>query len=85
MRRAQIILTLLTVSCYAFAQDFEVPRVLRLNKAEDYAKYEKDVLACVDWMTATPANKEFSKRKKANEFLLTWLNNNPTVDVSVKP
>lgn len=79
------IVVFLSVFCLGlFAQEFEVPQNYKLDKAEDYAPYENDVINCVTWLLNTPIDKETSKRKKANEFLLKWITGSPSVTVNIK-
>ena len=54
------ILLILTVlfSLNIQAQDFRVPKRLKLEKAEDYAKYEDDVLKAVKWLKNTPVHEQ---------------------------
>lgn len=67
-----------------FAQEFEVPKNYILDKAEDYAPYEKDVVDCFNWLIETPLNEQEAKRKEANAFLLTWLSGSPEIEIELK-
>jgi hypothetical protein len=73
----------ISFSFNALAQDFEVPENYVLKTKQDYAKYEKDFIKAVDWITATPLNKEMAKRKKAYQFIIHWLEGSPTVTVNL--
>ena len=66
-----------------FAQEFSVPQNYSLKKPEDFTKYEKDVIQCIDWLMATPMNKQVEKRKEANAFLLAWMSDSPKVSITV--
>jgi hypothetical protein len=77
MKKIFLTLFLATLSCALFAQDFEVPENVKLEKAEDYAPYEQDVIKCVNWLINTPITEQKSKRKDANAFLLKWINGSP--------
>lgn len=74
---------LVTSTLGLFSQEFEVPQDIKLDKAEDYAAYEKDILACIDWIMDTPINEQKSKRKEANAFLLIWLTGSPDVSIEI--
>lgn len=62
MRSAAICLLLL-FSVQVFSQDFEVPDDYSFEKKEDYAKYEKDIVAASKWLFANPMDKQNFKRK----------------------
>lgn len=65
------------------SQYFEVPENYELNTKEDYAKYEKDVVDCVNWMENSPFDKDGEKWTNANTFLLKWLAGSSTVNIKV--
>ncbi|TAL81807.1 MAG: hypothetical protein EPN88_00260 [Bacteroidetes bacterium] len=66
------------------AQDFDVPKDFTANKPEDYAKYEKDIMLCINWIMATPVNDQTAKRKESYAFFMKWLTGTPNVSVDVK-
>ena len=65
------------------AQEFEVPQNYKLEKPEDYAKYEADVLKCVDYLENIPLDDESAKTIAANAFLLKWLEGSPNVTIEL--
>jgi hypothetical protein len=65
------------------AQDFNVPKDITLVVAEDYAKYEKDIISCINWLENTPLNVDEQKRIEANAFLMKWLTGSPTVSINL--
>ena len=65
------------------AQDFEIPKYYVLKVAADYAKYEKDIIACANWLENSPLNVEEQKRLDANTFLMKWLTGSPTVSINL--
>ena len=67
----------------AAGQTFRVPQNYSLVKKTDYAKYEKDVIACVDWLENTPVNKQREKRKEASRFLFMWVSGSPNVEITL--
>jgi len=78
------VLISLTIFCNQIkSQDFKVPKDYVLKVKEDYAKYEKDVIACANWMENSPLDKDEQKRIDANTFLLKWLTGSPTVNVNI--
>lgn len=66
----------------AHAQEFDVPKY-KMETAEDYSKYEQDVVACVNWLEATPMTEQELKRKEANAFLVKWISGSPTVTIEL--
>ena len=67
------------------AQDYQIPKNYELNKAEDYAKYEQDVIKTYDWLMETPVSSQPEKRKEACAFLVKWISGCPNITVDIKP
>lgn len=65
------------------AQAFEVPPNFQLSVKEDYARYEKDIIAAEKWLVATPINEATDKRKAAGAFVFQWVSGSPTVNCDV--
>ena len=84
MRKKVLTLVLVAICSSLFAQDFEVPKNLKLDKPDDYALYEKDVINCINWLMSTPIKEQADKRKEANAFFLMWLTGSPSVQVDIK-
>lgn len=84
MKKLTFVLLFVTMTIGLNAQDFEVPKNYTLDKVEDYASYEQDVINCVGWLMKTPLNVETEKRKNANAFLLKWLTGSPNVHLDIK-
>jgi hypothetical protein len=78
------VLTLCVMCTVAFSQEFEVPANFQPKNESDYAKYESDVLKCIQWLKETPANEQTEKQKEANAFLLKWMTGSSTVHIEVK-
>lgn len=76
--------TSLSSTAYAQQAALDLPE-LRLYKAEDYPKYEKDVLSAINWMTSTPVDENPGQRKEAEKFLFTWVSGSPDVSVVIDP
>ena len=85
MKKYILLLSAILVSSIAFAQEFQVPENYAFETAEDYKPYEKDVVACVDWLIETPMYQNPSKRKEASAFLLKWLMGSPYVHIEINP
>jgi hypothetical protein len=84
MKKTIMILILSASMAGLSAQDFNVPKDFVANKAEDYAKYESDIILCINWIMATPVNEQAEKRKSAYAFFIKWLTGTPNVSVGVK-
>ena len=67
----------------ANSQDWRTPSNVKLEKAEDYAKYEEEVLACIDWLERTPQDIKKDNRMEANAFLLMWITGSPNVTIEI--
>lgn len=78
-----LLLPLLLLPFAGFSQDFQLPANIVLKKDADYARYERDVIAAVNWLEATPLNEQAAKRKEVNAFLTQWISGTPTVTVKM--
>jgi hypothetical protein len=65
------------------AQEFEVPQNYKLEKPEDYVKYEADVLKCIDYLENIPLDDESARTIAANAFLLKWIEGSPNVTIEL--
>ena len=75
--------TLISTDCYS--QQFAVPENYAFNVAEDYGKYEKDIIEAAKWLKAVPFNEQMEKRKEVSAFVVKWINGSPTVNVEINP
>ncbi len=57
---------------------------MKLESAEDFKKYEADILNCINWLENTPVNQNSDKRKKASAFLMQWATGTPTVTIEMQ-
>lgn len=76
-----VLFLILVVRCQS--QDFTVPENYAFNSREDYLKYEKDVMSCIDWLENTYIDKDVEKRKAAEKFLLMWIVGAPTIKIEI--
>lgn len=81
MRFLALIAALLLLPC-ANAQTWEVPDA-RLEEPDDYAQYNNDVLACIDYLEQVPTREGLEKYEQAMGFLMTWLTGAPHVTIEV--
>lgn len=84
MKTITLTLILIITSFGFYAQEFEVPKNYKLDKAEDYASHEDDIIKCIDWLMKTPFNEQTKKRNEANAFLIKWLSGSPNVHIEIK-
>ncbi len=52
-----LLLSMLLVNFQIRAQNFEVPEGFDPQKTTDYARYNKDIVSCVNWLENTPVDK----------------------------
>lgn len=77
------ILAIVLLATSVSAQEFVVPQKYSLEKAEDYATYEDDIIACATWLETAPVKGEKKKLKAANMFLMQWLTGSPSVTIEI--
>jgi hypothetical protein len=66
------------------AQDYTPPENVKLEKPEDYAKYEPEVIKCIQYLEKAPLN-NLNKRKDANIFFMKWITGSPNVNIDILP
>jgi hypothetical protein len=72
----------LVISSSLFAQDFEVPNY-KFKKKQDFAKYNKAIIECIDYLISTPLNEQSGKRQEASKFFVEWVMGTPDVTIEV--
>jgi hypothetical protein len=77
------LITIMLFSFSAKSQEFNVPANYEFKTAGDYTKYEKDIIACADWLENSPLDKDVQKRKEASAFLIKWITGSPTVSIGL--
>lgn len=82
-RLLALVIALCSFTIATRAQDFELPANITLEAKEDYAKYEKQVIAATGWLEATPIKKDDEKRKKVSAFIFQWISGSPTVNIEL--
>jgi len=75
---------LLLTTQLIFAQDFEIPKNIQLEKESDYAKYETDVVNGINWLENTSIEEQTTKRKNTNAFVLKWIMGTPTISIGLQ-
>lgn len=61
----------------------EEKKTFVLEKKEDYAKYETDVIKMYDWLLETPIGVDSDKRKAMNAFVIQWISGSPNVTIEL--
>ena len=79
----RIFISVCSLTFSSKAQDFELPKEVSLETKEDYARYEKDIIAAAKWLEATPIGSQADKRVQVNAFVLKWLAGSPSVTVEL--
>ncbi|MFK7785898.1 MAG: hypothetical protein AB8B56_12320 [Crocinitomicaceae bacterium] len=77
-----------TLSLFAIglqAQTFEVPSDVKLEKQEDYSKYEGDIKKCYEWLMTVPPGEQQRKKDLANQFMIPWVLGSQNVSIEIKP
>ncbi len=84
MKQTFIVLIIMLIQLNNFAQNFEVPKQIKLDTKDDYINLEQDVVKAVDWLIENPADKQFKKRIQMHFFIFKWVRKNPyfTFDTS---
>ena len=87
MKRLHILFSItILLSLYSFSsfsQSAPLPNKIAFNDASDYKKYEKDFVACFNWLEGQPLNTTRSDIKSVDAFLLQWMVGTPDVSISV--
>jgi hypothetical protein len=73
------------VNTAVYGQRFEVPINVSYKNAADYKLYERQVIAAIDWLEATPFDVEIEKRQQASSFITKWVQNTPSLSVLIMP
>ncbi|RSK29589.1 hypothetical protein [Hymenobacter metallilatus] len=82
---ASILLSLLLTASAARAQtSYKVPTGYSFQTADDYAEYEPQVIAAVNWLEKTPLNQEPALRKETDQFLFQWISGSSSVSVQLQ-
>lgn len=63
------------------AQNSPVPTGYKLEKNDDYKKYQNDILKTIDYLENTPINTQKENRLKAKDFLMEWITGSPDVTI----
>ena len=83
MKKLLLVAFLIITAAHGFGQDFQVPKNLKMEKDEDFPKYNNDALKAIDWLAKTPYKKNDPKRIEVNSFLMRWMTGTPDVSIGV--
>lgn len=90
MKKSIFIFALLFISLIGSAQTnkipkYNVPEEYSLLLAEDYNKYQPQILETIDWYLWRSMGLDNDKRQTAATFFMKWLTGTPTVTVDIDP
>ncbi|NRA93647.1 MAG: tetratricopeptide repeat protein [Psychroserpens sp.] len=66
-----------------FGKEVSTEKTYKLEKPEDYAQYEDEIVAMVNWLSNTPVSEMPDTRKEINAFLLSWLTGSPDITIEI--
>lgn len=71
------------LSAASFAQSTTVPAGYKLETPADYSKYEKDVIATINWLQGTaPGGSD--RKAEASRFLMDWMAGSQELEITVE-
>jgi len=73
---------ILFTSAIVIAQDYQPPADQPGTK-DEYIKSEKDLIAAAKWLESTAITKDDLTRKKTSAWVIVWVSNSPTVNVTI--
>jgi len=76
-----IVVSLIFAPGTSRSQEFEVPKKYSFEKKEDYAKYQPEILKCIDFLESAPYDGENGRREEANMFFMTWARKAPNISL----
>lgn len=80
VRRLAFAATLfLTSASIVQAQNFRIPEHYTLSTPDDYHKYDKDIIKCVNWLERTPPGDDDDHVKRVGRFMSEWITGCPYV------
>lgn len=85
MKRILTFVSAILLAQGLFAQQFSLPIMPEKMWPSDYAKYEKDVLNCCDWLLNVSPDFNKPKHTECSSFLVRWLSGSPQVKVVIHP
>ncbi|MET4105317.1 hypothetical protein [Hymenobacter sp. UYP22] len=75
---------LLTASATQAQTSYKAPTGYSFQTADDYAEYEPQVIAAVNWLEKTPMNQQAALRKETDQFLFQWISGSSSVSVQLQ-
>lgn len=83
MKKIALILVAFVMAQTAMAQQFSLPIMPQKMWPSDYAKYEKDVLNCCEWLLNASPEFNQPKHDECTSFMVRWLTGTPEVSVMI--
>src|SRR5690242_18543732 len=73
-----VLLSVVCITDNLFAQStFELPADIQLKSKDDFVKYETTLIEAAQWLENTDLDKDKTKRKKINEFVVQYFSSTP--------
>jgi hypothetical protein len=67
----------------AFAQAYPLPADFKFDPHSDMQIYTKYIVPSVNWLQQTPLNEHKKERKTVNDFVMSWLQINPDLNIGL--
>jgi len=80
MKKSILLLLIVMTANFIFAQNIFIPKNYKLETSEDFQKYEKDALECINWLNEKKFDQYVDERKEAYLFVYKWIVTNPNYD-----
>ncbi len=80
MKKTFLLLIIAMSANFIFAQNIDVPKNYKFEKAEDFTLHKEKALECIDWLNTYNFDKYLDERKEAYAFLYKWIITNPNYD-----
>ncbi|WP_426491204.1 hypothetical protein [Hymenobacter sp. 102] len=78
------LLFLATASITQAQTSYQPPVNYAFQTPDDYAEYEPQVIATVNWLEKTPLSQQPEVRKQADQFLFQWISGSSSVSVQLQ-
>ena len=83
MKKTLLISALLFSTLVTFSQNIQFLKEIEFNDAEDYDKYEKEVLQCSNFLLNTKLDDNNENRLVAMQFIVKWMMGTPNYSFSM--
>ncbi len=84
LRYGIFVISFFLISTITSAQEFEVPKNVSFEKAEDYAPYNKDIIAGMQWLETASIAENEDKAEAFSAFFLLWATGTPEITIEAQ-